>query len=151
MRGRALVCADADQGELSPGGDAVLYVAHGAAFVSAIPTMPRAAFEQQRQAVSRQLADSNGKQVGLALLTYAEEHGGALPPPGEALADALGAYLHGNDSLLDSFIYTYPGADLGGIGDPAEAQLGYVAAPGGRAVVYEDGHVTWTPDPAPGR
>lgn len=147
---RALVCADAEQGQLSPRGDAVLYVARGAAFVTPLVGLPRPAFEAARQAASQQVAVSAGKQIGLALLQYADDHGDALPVAGESLPDLLGSYLDGNASLLDGFVYTSPGGALAGIGPPGETALGYVVGPGGRAVVHGDGHVTWEASPNPG-
>jgi hypothetical protein len=146
---RALVCADAELGQLSPRGDAVLYVAQGAAFVAAVRSIPRSTFTAARQVASQQVAVSEAKQVGLALLRYTDDHDGALPQAGAPLIDLLGPYLGGNPSLLDGFVYTYPGGALAAIEQPSATSLGAVAGPGGQAVVYADGHVTWEPS-APG-
>ena len=37
----------------------------------------------------------------------------------------------------------YLGGKLNEVNNPAETELGYVTAPGGRAVLYANGHVVW--------
>ena len=58
-------------------------------------------------------------------------------------ADGISPYLK-NDAAVQSFTYVGPdGGPLTGVTSPATTIMGYIAAPGGRAVVYVDGHVKW--------
>ena len=66
------------------------------------------------------------------------------------MRDAAGPYLK-NPSVFENpgtgdngFVYSYGGpTGLAQITSPATTQLGYVSGPGGRAIIWADGHVTW--------
>ena len=52
-----------------------------------------------------------------------------------------------NRDLMNDFNYTFKGGDLANVEDPANTELGFVVGPGGRAVVYVDGHAKWVANP----
>jgi hypothetical protein len=87
---------------------------------------------------------SNAKQLGLAALMYAQDYDEVLPT-GDGINGKLAPYLK-NESLFDGFTYTFGGGSLSGIDKPAETELGFVTGPGGRAIIFIDGHVKWKPD-----
>jgi len=45
------------------------------------------------------------------------------------------------------FSFALSGEKLSSITNPADTILGYVTGPGGRAIIYVDGHVKWEPSP----
>lgn len=80
--------------------------------------------------------------VGLALMMYAFDNDGALPV-GEKWRSQLELYVK-DSKVLEPFIYTDLDGKLNDLKNPAEAELGYMLAPGGRVVVYADGHAALT-------
>jgi hypothetical protein len=143
---RALVSANAEAAALSPRGDSVLFIADGAALVAPLMRLPKAAFVEARAAAVRAQLVSSGKQLGLALIIYANEHEDRLPAAGETLETLLEPYVK-SEALFDGFVYTYAGGKVSDIPEPANTMLGYITGPGGRAEVWADGHVTWKKDP----
>jgi prepilin-type processing-associated H-X9-DG protein len=144
---RALVCADGDSGMVSPDGTALLYVSEGAAWVMPIERRPKAEVLAAIQKAQQEATMSNAKQLGLALHQYAADNGEQLPPNDGSLQDKLDPYLK-NRSVFTGpgggeFVYTYAGGALSAIQAPANTSLGYLSGPGGRAVLYADGHVKW--------
>lgn len=142
---RALIAPDADWAELSPRGDAALYLSGGSAFVVSFISIPRELYLQAYEAAQRQVVISNGKQLGLAALIYAQEHDERLPGADQPVTDLLRQYAKA-DSLYEGFVYTFPGGKLSDIAEPSQTVLGYVTGPGGRAEIYVDGHVVWKKD-----
>ena len=142
---RALVCANAELGALSPRGDSVLFIADGAALVAPLMRLPKAAFVEVRNAALRAQVLNSGKQLGLALIIYANEHEDRLPAAGEPLETLLEPYAK-SDRLFDGFVYTFAGGKISDIAEPVTTMLGYVTGPGGRAELWADGHVTWKKD-----
>jgi hypothetical protein len=142
---RALIAPDADWAELSPRGDAALYLSGGSAFVVPFISIPRELYLQAREAAQRQVVLSNGKQLGLAALIYAQEHDERLPGADQPVPDLLRQYAKA-DALYEGFVYTFPGGKLSEIAEPSQTVLGYVMGPGGRAEIYVDGHVVWKKD-----
>ena len=87
------------------------------------------------------------KQTGLALMMYAQDYDENYPHDPASVKEAVFPYLMSRDVLAD-FIYTYTGpTGLNQIGQPSTTPLGYIPSPGGRAIVYGDGHVKWESDP----
>jgi len=142
---RVLVAADAEWAELSPRGDAVLYLSGGAAYVAPLVTLSKELFIQAREAAQRMVAMSNGKQLGLAAIIYAQKHDNQLPSADQPVAALLREYANA-DSLYEGFVYTFPGGSLSDVAEPSKAVLGYITGPGGRAEIFVDGHVTWKKD-----
>jgi len=140
-----VVSTDGVRGELSPTREAVAYVSQGSLMVRLLATMPRSAYDQARAAAERTEALSKGKQLGVALMMFAGDMDDMLPSQDVDLRSKLGPYTK-NSSLFENFTYTYSGGSASAIGSPAETELGYVTGPGGRAVIFADGHVKWRPD-----
>ncbi len=143
-----LVAADAEWAALSPTGSAVAYRSGESLCVRLIVEVPRAALEAAREAARRAVALSNAKQCGLAVMMYAQDHGEVLPGQGDDIGSLLTPYFQ-NPTPLDGFVYTFAGGALSGVQSPAETEMGYVTGPGGRAIVYVDGHAKWKPDKQP--
>jgi len=138
---RVLLAKDCDSAQLAPGGGAVVYLNDGAAWVRPLIRAPKRALELAQQAAMRVLLMSNARQVGLAVAMFTHDHE-RIPGAEEPVSDLLGKYL-GNEGLLAGFVYTYSGGLLKDVEDPRKAVLGYVPGPGGRAVVFVDGHAEW--------
>lgn len=143
-RPRALVSADIQWAELSPRGDAALYISQGAAWMVPLVRLSREEYEAMRRAALKARAISNAKQVALGIMMHAQDHDEVLPPP-DGLTEKILPYVK-NASLFEGLVYIYPGGPLSGIEKPAETELGYVTGPGGRAIFYADGHVKWRDD-----
>jgi hypothetical protein len=146
---RALVCADSRWAMPSPDGGALLYVAEGGAWVTPLEKRPKEQVQAAVDAAQQAVAMSNAKQLGVALMMYAQDYDETLPPADGMIKDTLLPYLK-NPSLFqdpatgnDAFVYTYAGGKLSGIQDPSTTQLGYLAGGAGRAIIYADGHVKW--------
>ena len=140
---RGLVTAEGDAAYLLPDLSSVLYTHDDALYAAPIATLDRLAFEK----LMRQLAMNNAKQTGLALMMYAQDYDSNFPSDPASVKDAVFPYLMSREVLTD-FVYTYTGpTGLNQIGQPATTALGYIPSPGGRAVLYGDGHVKWEPDP----
>jgi len=138
-----LVTPNGLRATLSPSERAVFYVEGGVAKVRAVEVVT----DDQKQNMDKAIkaaALNDVKQAGLALLMYSNDMDDMIPGAGGL--DALDPYLK-DASILDGFIYTPPGdLNLLHIESPAASQIGYIDGPGGRAVVYSDGHAKWIPN-----
>jgi len=75
-------------------------------------------------------------------MMYAQDYDEVLPS-GDGLQDTILPYLKMAD-ILKGFQFTYNGpSELGKIEKPNETVLGFISGPGGRAVLYADGHARW--------
>jgi hypothetical protein len=151
-RPRVLVCADGEGGSVAPDAWAVLYLSQGAAWVAPLTRMPREQMLAQVRAAQRAAAMSNGKQIALAFSMYAQDYDETFPPADGRAMDVLRPYVR-NDEVFNSpdtgapgLTYVYTGGPVNTIDNPATAVLGYFAGPGGRVVIYVDGHVKWQDD-----
>jgi hypothetical protein len=86
---------------------------------------------------------------------YVQDYDETFPPAGDAVMNQLTPYVKNGDvfnvftSPGDShpgFVYMLDGGTLGAIKNPATQELGYLPGPGGRAMIYVDGHVEWRSD-----
>jgi hypothetical protein len=136
---RALVAVDAPDGQLLPRGDTVLYASSGAVWVRPLVRLPRDLFINERREAEKAVCLSNGKQVAIALIMYSADYDDALPPADGSM-DVILPYLK-TSQLLEHFHYTFRGTKA----EPTD-EFGYVEGPGGRAVVFGDGHVEWRDD-----
>lgn len=133
---------------------AVLFTRDGSVCAAPVFRVSRTAFEQGIRGVHKQMAMTNAKQVGLGLLMYAQDYDENFPQTGGGLTKTLQPYLK-SDAVFKNpatgepgFVYTYTGpTSFAEIALIAETQLGYVSGPGGRAIIWADGHVTWQDDP----
>jgi hypothetical protein len=139
--------------ETSIGSDdtgAILFTRDGSLCAAPIFRLPAAAFEQALRRVQRTATMQNAKQIGVAVMMYSQDYDETLPLPGSGVQDAVGPYLK-NPSVFENpgtgspgFTYSYSGStSQSAMGQPATTQLGYVSGPGGRAIIWADGHVTW--------
>lgn len=93
---------------------------------------------------ARKLAVLQAKQCGLALIMYASDNDDVLPDSA-GVREAILPYLK-DSTIASRLVLTMPRANMSEIEDPAQTRLGYVEGPGGRAIIYADGHVKWVPD-----
>jgi hypothetical protein len=82
--------------------------------------------------------------VGIALMLYAADMDEVLPN-GENFVNRLTPYIK-DRKMIAAFNYTYAGGPMDQIKDIANTELGFTMGPGGRAIVYADGHAKWVPD-----
>jgi hypothetical protein len=141
---RLLLSGEATHGVLRPAGDGVFYQSQGALWFAPFLRLNQAQFLAARRAALRALALNNAKQAGLGLIMYAQDYDEVLPSP-DGIKDKILPYIK-EGSVMESFTYTYGGGKLADIEKPAETVLGYVLGPGGRAIVYADGHAKWQDD-----
>jgi hypothetical protein len=141
---RVLLAADGADVTLLPDADGALYNSRAAFWFTPILKMDRTTYVTVRHAAERAVAVSNAKQLGLAARMYAADYDEVLPGP-DGIQDKLSPYL-GSDSLFEGFTYTFGGSALADIESPSQTVLGFVIGPGGRAVVYADGHARWAND-----
>lgn len=149
---RLLIAADAQRVEISPRGDAILYVNGEGAFVVGLLPTPKAALDKARTAAQRTEILNNGKQIALGVFMWSQDHEDGLPASADNLKDTLGPYIksdaiwQGVGGDANTFVYTLNGGTMTDIKDPANTMMGYIPGPGGYAVVYSDGHVQWATD-----
>ena len=141
---RALLASEATDGLIAPDGSAVAYRSRGALWVTRLARMPRDQFVTGRNDAARSEAMSDAKWITLAALMYAEDNDERWPPA-QDFASSIQPYVK-QRNLMDGFIYLLDGTRLADIAAPATTVLGYMPAPGGRAVAYADGHAQWLPD-----
>jgi hypothetical protein len=129
---------------LSKDGKLVAYADAGALLVREIRTVDPNVAEKSAQAAARSAALMQAKMVGTGLLIYASDADDILPNA-EGFIAKLTPYLK-DGKLLSNFTYTYAGGPIANIANPAATELGFVPGPGGRAIVYADGHAKWKSD-----
>ena len=122
---------------------AVAYRQNGALFAAPLTALDRVAFEELLTRARRKKTVADAKQVGLALMMYCQDYDEMFPPGGANLTETVNPYLR-DEGILKGFQFTYAGSSkLADIGKPNETVLGHLVGPGGRAVVFADGHVRW--------
>ncbi len=141
----AVLDAFVEQVEVSPDSKRVAYTHHGMTLVRELVEVPRAMYEQMREAARRTAALSNAKQVALAAIMFSADNNDRLPSNKEDVQKLLMPYLR-NQSILDGFVYTFAGGFINDVANPSETELGFISMPGGRIVAYVDGHVKWVSD-----
>lgn len=144
------VAADVDAGvsELLPDLSAVAYRQNGALFAAPLTALDKVAFEELLTRARRKKTLADAKQVGTALMMYCQDYDEEFPPSGGNLTEMVNPYLR-NEDILKGFQFTYAGSrKLAEIEKPSETVLGHISGPGGRAVVFADGHVRWE-EPSP--
>ncbi len=141
-----LVTADGAGGVLSPKGEQIAYISQGIALVRPLIRIPKEVFLNLRNAEDRREALNRAKQVGLSFIMLASDMDDMLPDKATNWQSQIDPYLK-NNSISADFVYSFPGGNISKIDKPAETILGYVPGPGGRAVVYADGHARWQANP----
>jgi prepilin-type processing-associated H-X9-DG protein len=128
---------------LSPKDNFVAYTVDYSLRIRPIAKVPPEVAKLIKDAMAKRETMQNAKQMGLAILMYSGDCDD-LTPPKDGLSDIIQPYLRMN---IPGFVYTLEGGkNLGEIANPAETEMGYINGPGGRAIVYVDGHVSWKPD-----
>ncbi|GIV09765.1 MAG: hypothetical protein KatS3mg019_1856 [Fimbriimonadales bacterium] len=147
--GVGLVAADSALAQVSPTGDAILYVAHGAAFYRTLFRLPIEEARRLQESAQAEQYLSQGKQIALAFMMYVQDYDEMFPPNvgDEHVAEVLLPYLRDwNPFQVDgvfAFRYALDVKPLGEIESPADTVVGYLQLSGGRVVIYADGHVQW--------
>lgn len=147
-----LVAADSGVAAVSPQGDALLYVAHGAAFYRTLITMPREDLAQMIRRAEIEQYTENARQIGIALMMYVQDYDETFPHDlgNQGVAEILSPYLKDSSAFeVDgafAFHYLMNGQKLTDLSNPVETVVGYLQLPDGRVVIYADGHVKWRPN-----
>jgi len=131
--------------QVSADGSKVVFESNMCLFISDILSVDAKVLKQAQEAAERTRLLSNVKQIGLAVLIYGADNHDNLPGR-DGFTNTLMPYAK-NAAIFSGFVYSYSGpGNMGDIKEPASTELGYVTGPGGRAVVYADGHAKWIPD-----
>jgi hypothetical protein len=146
-----LVASDSALAEVAPQGDAILYVAHGAAFYREIRRTSADTIREMQDRADREKYLSQARQIGVALMMYVVDYEEVFPPNfgDEGVSQVLLPYLKdmGIFEVNGAFAFRYrmDGQSLANIESPATTEVGYLELPNGRMVIYADGHVKWQP------
>ena len=146
-----LVASDSALAEVAPQGDAILYVAHGAAFVREIRRTSADAIREMQDRADREQYMRNARLIATALLMYVQDYDERFPPNfgDEGVAQVLLPYLKdmGIFEVNGAFAFRYrmDGQWMGDIQDVVSTEAGYLELPNGRVVIYADGHAKWQP------
>jgi hypothetical protein len=133
--------------EMNEDGRRIMYIAHGAVFLSELTPIDLDAAVKALMAQAKVNAVSFAKQAGTAMLIYAADYDDLMPISGASARESVFPYIK-SARILDSVVWTnVTGQNMGKIQDPSKYELGYVPGPGGRAIIYADGHVGWRADP----
>jgi prepilin-type processing-associated H-X9-DG protein len=136
-------------------GSAALFVRDGTLCAVPIFRLEVAVFVEALRRVQRTGAIQNAKKIALAMIQYAQDYDENFPANHPDIESTIQPYLEEPGTFedpstgQDGFTYSYVGTtEMAHIADPAATQLGYVVGPGGRAVLFADGHVKWQDDGA---
>lgn len=141
--GRLLIGSGIGHVEALGDGSVVAYTASGGVYVRRLVPAPVEAI----RAAQRTAAMSDAKQVALELILYASDYDDVLPGGGLPWHEAIYPYLK-SEQIMRNFVAVFPlGLRLADVEKPSEYVIGFVTAPGGRAVAYADGSVRWEPLP----
>jgi hypothetical protein len=90
-----LVASDSALAEVAPQGDAILYMAHGAAFYREIRRTSADAIREMQARADREQYLKNAKQIAIALLMYVQDYDERFPPNfgDEGVSQVLLPYL----------------------------------------------------------
>ncbi|KXK17641.1 MAG: hypothetical protein UZ18_ATM001001014 [Armatimonadetes bacterium OLB18] len=141
----ALIEFDASSASLSPTGEEVLVVSRGVALIRPITPAPIDEFIEKLEQQLRNEVLMKAKMAGVALIMYATDNDERFPSKTDNVEDLLSPYVK-NREVLKGFVYTFGGGNMASIQNPADTEMGYVVGPGGRAVVFADGHAKWVSD-----
>jgi len=148
---RTLVATDADPVTLLPDGSAALYrSASGALWAVPLQRQEPTVFLSERRELQKAVTIGNARQIGIALIGYVQDYDETFPRPESDVAADVSPYVKNPDVFRNpatgapGFTYVHPGVThIGDVEVPKATVLAYLAGPGGRAVIYADGHVQW--------
>ncbi len=138
------VCPTRFQVQLEPSEKSIAYTDNGALLLREIRPFDHDLAEKMKIEALKAQAMSIARQVGIALMLYAADMDEVLPN-GENFVNRLTPYIK-DRKMIAAFNYTYAGGPMDQIKDIANTELGFTMGPGGRAIVYADGHAKWVPD-----
>ena len=131
--------------EVSPANDFVIYQDAGCLLLREIQPVDFALAKKLSEAEALAKLVNRAKQIGTALMVLASDHDDNLPGISDWEKELM-PYLKDKDMMRD-FNYTYRGGNAGDILSPAETELGFFVAAGGRVVLYSDSHAKFVPNP----
>ena len=135
-----LIAPDAQKSYLLRDQSAVLYQWNGALFA-----VPLTQINAEKYVLTKkEAALHNAKAMGTAILMYTQDYNDVFPLANSA--NTVKPYMK-DANAADGFVFQTPGTLLGLIRSPETTVMGFIAAPGGRAVVFVDGHVVWKEEP----
>ena len=145
------------QPALAPNQRSALWLEHGDLFLAKFATTNASTREKYDAGEplsceeEREIAVDNGKQIGLALFQYMDEHNEQFPSA-ENFKGGISPYLK-NDTLLSvgniPFSYaTLPDLSIVHMDDVSRTVLGTFTLPCATVTLYADGHVKLLPPPA---
>jgi hypothetical protein len=141
----ALVSGNVTEIALSPTLNAVAYVSEGAALIRPLVQIPKEMLNAAKNAAERLRVMNNAKQCALALIMYSADNDDMLPSNVDDVQKLMYPYLK-NQDIMSGFVYSFSGGLMTDVKEPANTIMGYIPGPGGKAVVYVDGHVKWQAD-----
>lgn len=147
-----LLASDSALAEVSPQGDAILYVAHGAAFFREIKRINAQQLRDALNQAQREEYLQQAKRIALATMMYVQDFDEMFPPNfgDEGVAEVLMPYIKERGVFevdgVFAFRYLLDGQSLGSLDSPASTEVGYLEVSGGRIVIFADGHVKWVPN-----
>ena len=148
---------DDPQAIWSPTGRQVAFLSRGDLWVTDL-TSPTDLLAAEKMAVGltltcaeeRQLAESNLKQIGLAIIQYCQDNDEHFPPSA-GVNESIYPYLKTREVFQvgnHPFVYLLPGGSpLVKMDNPAETEEGMIDLPCARVVLMADGHVKSFPKP----
>ena len=145
---------DDPQAVWSPNGAQIAFIAHGDLFVTDLTVRDATLTEKYKAGETltcdeeRDLATSNLKQVGLAIIQYCQDYDETYPPA-DQWQNRVNPYLK-DDSLFNvaghPVVYHVPAKlSLADMDDPANTVLGTIDLPCAMVTLYGDGHVKSLP------
>ena len=134
------IAYDARNDEVSPASNGVFYVSNNLNMVRPVIEVSKAAFDALLAQAERNKIMSQVAQIGRALQMYASDNNDAFPSEEQLASGAVDPYLQ-SPSMLSGFVYN----GIKGSAPPSEMEVGYKLCPGGRAVLFQDGHVIFVP------
>lgn len=141
-----VVSSDCAKIEVSPDLTSVAYIHKGIVMLRPIVKIPKDTYLALQIERAKRDAILNAKQAALAAIMYSADADDMLISNTGDWRNTLKPYLM-NDDILANFVLVYPGGSAAAVENPATTVMGYIEAPGGRAVAYIDGHVKWEPNP----
>ncbi|WP_395094702.1 hypothetical protein [Armatimonas sp.] len=148
VKSQVTLCADGQPVTLLPNGSGALFQQQGTLFFVPFVALPKAAFDPLNAKAQRDEAIQIAHEVGQALVGWAFQHDKNAPVyPSESDWKAAIAPLLRDATVLTRFVYTPPASlKLEFTKESLKQPVGYVLAPGGRAVCLPTSGAKWQPD-----
>lgn len=136
-----IVGYDGHNPEASPTDTGVFYSTESFSVVRPVIQVDKAALDKLLAAAERTKIMSEVNQIGRALMMYAADNDDKFPTKEQLAEGAIDPYLM-RPGMTDGFVYH----GVTSYGDsPATTEAGFRLCPGGRVVLYQDGHTMFMP------